>query len=52
MHKVSKEHTTSGRWASLLGSGLKHLTARSKQSSSLMTLSCSYALTDSIPDLL
>lgn len=44
MDKVTNKCTTSGHGASLLGSGLKHLRAGSKQSSAMLTLSCFHTL--------
>lgn len=49
--KVSDKHTASGHSAGLFGSGLKHFTTPSKQSTSSVTLSCFHTLIPS-PDLL
>ena len=42
--EVSSKHTASGHSTGLFGSGWKHLTAHSKQSSSSFTLSCFHTL--------
>lgn len=42
--EVSNKHTASGHSTSLFGSGWKHVTAHSKQSSSSFTLSCFHTL--------